>query len=709
MTIGAEAPEELRGPDTVPAPARPRMTRRAPKPGTVLAVSAFGVFMAFVDATIVNVAFPDIRKSFPGTAFTDLSWVLNAYNIVFAAFLVAAGRIADLIGRRRMFVAGLVIFTGASGLCAVAGSAGALTALRVLQALGAACVVPASLAIVLEAYPAERRAHAVALLTAIGALAAGIGPSLGGVLVTASDWRLVFLVNVPIGIAAIVLARRHIVESRAPGRRRMPDLPGAMLFAAAVALLVLAVVQGEEWGWLSLRTLGGAGAALALGAVFAWRCTWHRSPILDLGVLRDRPSAVANAMTVLAAAGFYGYTLANVLFLTSVWGYSVLETGLAITPGPFVAAAVAGPRAGSPRGSAPRPSCWPAASCGAGRSSGSSRASASGPSTSPSGCRAWCCSGSARGSSSEPGRGRRRGGARRALRDRDRAELRRPAGRRGARRRHRGGGHRRPSVAEAAAAFDRAWSFAAGCLLAAGVGSLAAGRVRLTGSAADLPVTPPTLLPGREGAADAVRRRRCCARVRRRPRSPPSRRGARPWPSSWPASRCSRAFRRRCARRWAHARAPSACPPASGSFARATRVTRCTSCAPAGWTSSERRPACRSCASSARSRARRARAHHGSAAIGFGAGSTRQRAHRDRPPGLRGAPARRARTAHRAGPGCSPRSSRTAAQPRAPCARCPRPSRWSRSTGPCRLETSLGGSLPRSSASRPPASSTGAA
>jgi NTE family protein len=319
------------------------MRRSAPRPLLVLAVASLGVFMAFVDATIVNIAFPDIARSFPDTGISALSWVLNAYNIVFAAFLVAAGRIADLVGRRRVFLFGLVVFTLSSALCAVAPSSNALIAFRVLQALGSALLVPSSLGLVLEAFPAERRSHAVALLTAVGAVAAGIGPSLGGLLITASDWRLVFLVNVPVGAAAYVLARRHLVESRAPGRRRLPDLVGSLLFALAVGVLVLGVVKGEEWGWSSPEILGLFAGAVVLGGLVTWRCSWHRSPIVDLSLLRIRSFTAANALSVLAAAGFYGYTLANVLFLTGVWRYSVLEAGLAITPGPFVAAAVAGP------------------------------------------------------------------------------------------------------------------------------------------------------------------------------------------------------------------------------------------------------------------------------------------------------------------------------------------------------------------------------
>jgi NTE family protein len=325
------------------APARVTFRRHAPAPRVVLAIASLGTFMAFVDATIVNIAFPDIRRSFGDTSIGTLSWVLNAYNIVFAAFLISAGRIADLLGRRRIFLAALWVFTLSSALCAVAPTAATLIGFRMLQAIGAALLVPSSLALVLDAFPTERRSHAVALFSAVAALAAGVGPSLGGVLISISNWRLVFLVNIPIGVVAYLLARSRLVESRAPGRRRMPDLLGALLFGAAIGALVLGVVKGQEWGWANGRVLGAFAAALVLGAVFAQRCTWHRSPIVDLALLRVRTVTTANAMTIVAAAGFYGYTLTNVLFLTGVWRYSILEAGLAITPGPFIAAAVAGP------------------------------------------------------------------------------------------------------------------------------------------------------------------------------------------------------------------------------------------------------------------------------------------------------------------------------------------------------------------------------
>jgi NTE family protein len=317
--------------------------RRGPSPRVVLGIASLGASVAFIDATIVNIAFPDIARSFPGTPISSLSWVLNVYNIVFAAFLVAAGRVADLLGRRRVFIFGLELFTAASLLCAVAPSVSLLIACRVLQALGAAFVVPSSLALVLNAFPVNERSHGVALLSAVAAAAAGLGPSLGGLLVSLSSWRLVFLVNIPIGLVAVLLARRHLVESRTPGRRRMPDVAGAVIFALAISACVLGVVKGQEWGWTSPRILACAAVALALMAVFVGRCKWHRSPMVDLSLLRIRTFSAANGMTIIAAAGFYGYTLTNVLFLTGVWRYSALSAGLALTPGPFVAAAVAGP------------------------------------------------------------------------------------------------------------------------------------------------------------------------------------------------------------------------------------------------------------------------------------------------------------------------------------------------------------------------------
>ncbi len=321
----------------------PAARRRGPSAVTVLSIASLGAAVAFLDATVVNIAFPNIEKSFPTEPITSLSWILNAYNIVFAAFLVAAGRFADLIGRRRMFIFGMALFTVASVLCSVAPSVGVLVAFRVIQALGSACLVPASLALVLNAFPPDRRSYGVTLLSAVAAAAAGLGPTLGGLLVSAANWRLVFLVNLPIGVIAVLLARRFLVESRAAGRRRMPDMLGAAIFAVAIAALVLAVVRGEDWGWEDPRIIASFAVAVVLGAVFVRRCRWHRSPIVDLKLFRSRTFSASNAATVMLAAGYYGYTLVEVLFLTGVWHYTVLQAGLALIPGPFVAAAASEP------------------------------------------------------------------------------------------------------------------------------------------------------------------------------------------------------------------------------------------------------------------------------------------------------------------------------------------------------------------------------
>ena len=187
---------------------------------TVLLVAALGAFLAFLDVTIVNVAFPSIRESFAGISIGELSWVLNAYNIVLAASMVACGRLADLIGRRRLYITGLTLFVVASVLCAAAGSVLWLVLARVVQALGAAMLIPASLALVIDAFPSSRRAHAVGLWGASAAVAAGLGPPIGGAQVEWRGWRWAFLVNIPVGLVALVAARRSLVESRSPGRDR---------------------------------------------------------------------------------------------------------------------------------------------------------------------------------------------------------------------------------------------------------------------------------------------------------------------------------------------------------------------------------------------------------------------------------------------------------------------------------------------------------
>jgi NTE family protein len=325
-------------PDTRPPGTR---ARGRVSSGTVLGVASFGAFLAFLDATIVNVAFPSIRESFPDSTISNLSWILNAYNIVFAAFLVPFGRMTDLVGRRRAFVWGVLVFTLASVVCALSPSVAFLIGARVVQALGAAMLVPASLALVVAAFPAERRTHAVGLWGASAALASGLGPPIGGLLVQVGDWRWAFLVNLPFGAAAWVIARRSLVESRAPGRRTLPDLGGAALFALALGLLTLGIVQGDAWGWTSWAVIGCFVASAVLLVLFVLSSRRHRSPLLDPELLKVRAFKVGNVATVSAGMGFYAYLLTNILWLSYVWGYSVLRAGLALVPAALIAAVVA--------------------------------------------------------------------------------------------------------------------------------------------------------------------------------------------------------------------------------------------------------------------------------------------------------------------------------------------------------------------------------
>src|SRR5215471_1445910 len=306
----------------------------------VLLVTSVGVFMTFLDVTIVNIAFPDIRASFPESSLAQLSWILNGYAIVFAAAIVPAGRLADRLGRRRFFFGGLLLFVAASVVCGAAGSVEMLIGARVVQALGGAMLVPASLALVLPEFPLEQRATATALWGATGAVAAAAGPSLGGVLVDWQGWRSVFFVNLLIGLPSLIPARRLLRESREP-QAALPDAVGALLLAGGVGALALAIVEEPDWGWSSSRVLGAFAASALLLGVFVWRSSRHPAPVIELSLFRVRSFAVSNAGGFVFALGFYALLLCNVLFLTGVWGYSILETGLLLTPGPLMAALTA--------------------------------------------------------------------------------------------------------------------------------------------------------------------------------------------------------------------------------------------------------------------------------------------------------------------------------------------------------------------------------
>src|SRR6266446_6650241 len=276
----------------------------APRAWAGLAVVAAALFVATLDAMVLYVAFGTIRRDFPDVSAAALSWILSGYTIVLAAGMIGAGRWADRLGRRRVFLAGMGVFTVASAICAIAPGVGVLVAARVLQGFGAAALTPTSLALILRAFPKSRVPQAIALWGAAGALAAALGPTIGGLFVEAWGWRSVFVVNVPIGIAVVLLA--------------------------------LAIVQSGAWGWSSTRTVGALLGGIVLLGVFAGRCATVPNPVLALDLFPERGFRWANLGQLLYGTGFTIMFFGNVQFLREVWGYSPVWTGLAMAPGPLV-------------------------------------------------------------------------------------------------------------------------------------------------------------------------------------------------------------------------------------------------------------------------------------------------------------------------------------------------------------------------------------
>ncbi|MEV0298496.1 MFS transporter [Nocardia sp. NPDC050710] len=305
----------------------------------VLAIVSVGVLLSSLDLFIVNVAIPEVARDFGTTQLSELSWVLNAYAIVFAALLVPAGRLGDRASNRTMFLVGLGVFVLGSTLCAMAWNVGALVGFRVTQAVGAAMLTPSSLGLVLAATPAERRATAVRLWVAFGGLGAALGPVIGGLLVEI-DWRWVFLVNVPIGLVAIVVGLRRLPDPRGDCGP-FPDAVGTLMLIGGIGALILGLVKGEEWGWTSAGVLISFAAAVVLGAGFAISSARHRSPVVDPILLRAPNFALMAGNSVFFQIAFAGMLLTAVLWTQNVWGWSALRTGLAISPGPLIVPIVA--------------------------------------------------------------------------------------------------------------------------------------------------------------------------------------------------------------------------------------------------------------------------------------------------------------------------------------------------------------------------------
>jgi EmrB/QacA subfamily drug resistance transporter len=307
--------------------------------GLILLVVSGAAFLDFLDVTVVNLAISDMQADLGQADVTDLAWVITGYSVLFAALLAPGGRLADVLGRRKVFVFGAVLFTVASLASALAPSLAVLIAARIVQGAAAALTLPAGLGIILAESPPDRRAAAIGIWGASTAVAAIIGPTVGGLLVDTAGWRAIFLINIPIG-ALIVFGTLRLVPPSPPVHGRLPDLLGTALVGTGVGLLVLGVTQGEEWGWSDAATVGSLGAGAALLGLALLRSVRHPAPAIETVLWRSRKFATSNAASVLFGAAMYAWMLACALWLIGVWGYSELEAGLAMSP-PAVAAAVA--------------------------------------------------------------------------------------------------------------------------------------------------------------------------------------------------------------------------------------------------------------------------------------------------------------------------------------------------------------------------------
>ena len=311
----------------------------------LLLLAAGAAFLALLDVTVVNLAIPALGRAYPHASVSSLSWVITAYATMFAALLAPAGRLADVIGRRALFRAGVGGFALMSAACALAPSVPVLLVARALQGAAAAAMIPASLAIVLTDTPAERRMASIGVWSAAGAFAAAVGPSIGGVLVHAFGWRSLFVINVPTGVALAAFARMVPQSQRRDAR--LPDPVGTVLLAVGIGLTALGLSQGARWGWGDGRTIAALAGGVTAAGVAVLRSSRLPVPAIETRLWKHRTFALANATSLLYGTSLYAWMLLGVLVLTQLWNYSELQAGLAMTPGAITAsiAAVLGGRA----------------------------------------------------------------------------------------------------------------------------------------------------------------------------------------------------------------------------------------------------------------------------------------------------------------------------------------------------------------------------
>ncbi len=322
----------------------PTLEQGHPRKWLILAAVSLGMFMTLLDVTIVNIAIPAIIKDLH-TTVTTVSWVVNAYSLALAVLFLSMGRFGDRLGLKRVFLFGLAVFSVFSLACGLAPSIDWLIAFRVAQGVGGAAMAPISLAILFRVFPRRQQGMAVGLWGGLGAVAAAVGPTLGGVLVEYASWHWVFFINVPIGAAALVLCWWIVPKGEAARSGGGIDMVGVAISAVGLFCFVLALIQTSSWGWTSAKTVALLVVGLACLPLFAWWELRLASPMFDFRLLRIRSFTAANAALMCVGASMGGAFFLLPIFLISVLGYSELKAALAITPAPLVGL-VLGPIAG---------------------------------------------------------------------------------------------------------------------------------------------------------------------------------------------------------------------------------------------------------------------------------------------------------------------------------------------------------------------------
>ena len=287
--------------------------------------------MAAIDGTVVGIALPTIGRTFHA-GVTELQWVTNAYTLTLAGLLLLGGSLGDRYGRRRVFQVGTAWFAIASLLCAVAPDAPALIGARALQGVGAALLTPGSLAILQASFSREDRSKAIGAWAGLGGVATAVGPFLGGWLISAVSWRLIFFINLPVAVAVLAVSRRHVPESRDPTITGRLDVPGAVLFSLALAALTYGLTEGAGQGWGSPVTVGALVAGAGLLVAFCLVELGQKSPLLPLGIFRSAQFSGANAVTFVVYGGLGGALFLLPIQLQQVLGFTPLEAGIALLP-----------------------------------------------------------------------------------------------------------------------------------------------------------------------------------------------------------------------------------------------------------------------------------------------------------------------------------------------------------------------------------------